>query len=81
MCTLLFTKPRLYLITFNIWCYIVCIGLSLNKARRINWIPVSFSVIFLLTSVLPVNYASITRNKLRSDIENELEKSGISSLP
>lgn len=72
---------RLYLITFNIWCYIVCIGLILNKARRINWIPVSFSVIFLLTSVLPVNYASITRNKLRSDIENELEKSGISSLP
>lgn len=72
---------RLYLITFNAWCYIVCIGLILNKARRINWIPVSFSVIFLLTSVLPVNYAGITRNKIHADIESELKASGISSLP
>lgn len=72
---------RLYLITFNIWCYIVCIGLILNKARRINWIPVSFSAIFLLTSILPVNYASITRNKLRSDIESALKESSVSTLP
>lgn len=72
---------RLYLITFNIWCYIVCIGLIVNKAKRINWIPISFSVIFLLTSVLPVNYASITRNKIHADIESELKTSGISSLP
>lgn len=72
---------RLYLITFNIWCYIVCIGLILNKARRINWIPLSFSAIFLLTSVLPVNYAGITRKKIHTDIENELKASGISQLP
>lgn len=72
---------RLYLITFNIWCYIVCIGLIINKARRINWIPISFSVLFLLTSVLPINYASITRNKIYADIEYKLKESGLSSLP
>jgi hypothetical protein len=54
------TINRLYLITLNIWCYIVCIGLVFTKARRISWIPISFSILFLLTSALPVNYASIT---------------------
>lgn len=55
------TINRLYLATLNGWFYIVCIGLFVIKARRINWIPVSFAGIFLLTSALPVNYAGITR--------------------
>ena len=67
------TINRLYLITLNIWFYIVCAGLFFTKARRIYWISVSFSLIFLLTSVLPVNYASITRNTLRSDVEEEMK--------
>lgn len=36
------TINRLYLITLNVWCYFVCITLILIKAKRINWIPVSF---------------------------------------
>lgn len=75
------TINRLYLITLNIWFYAVCIGLVLTKARRISWIPISFAILFLLTSVLPVNYASITRNCLRNDIKKELEKSGRTNLP
>lgn len=75
------TINRLYLITLNIWFYIVCIGLFFTKARRIYWIPVSFSVIFLLTSVLPINYASITRNTLRSDIEKEIERTCKAEVP
>lgn len=67
------TINRLYLITFNAWCYMVCIGLFITKAKRINWIPISFAVIFLLTSVLPINYSSITRNTLRNDILKELK--------
>ena len=39
------TINRLYLITLNVWCYFVCITLILIKAKRINWIPVSFSII------------------------------------
>ena len=75
------TINRLYLITLNIWCYIVCFGLVLTRARRISWIPILFSIIFLLTSVLPVNYASITRNVMRRSIEKELARSGKTDLP
>ena len=75
------TINRLYLITLNIWCYIVCFGLVLTRARRISWIPISFSIIFLLTSVLPVNYASITRNVMRHSVEKELARSGKTDLP
>ena len=75
------TINRLYLITLNIWCYIVCFGLVLTRARRISWIPILFSIIFLLTSVLPVNYASITRNVIRRSIEKELARSGKTDLP
>ena len=55
------TLNRLYLLTLNIWFYIVCIGLFVLRARRIQWIAVSFAGIFLLTSVLPVNYARLTQ--------------------
>ena len=46
------TINRLYLLTFNLWCYLVCIGLLTNRARRISWIPISFACIFLLVSIL-----------------------------
>lgn len=75
------TINRLYLITVNIWFYIVCIGLIFTKARRINWIPVSFAAIFLLTSVLPVNYASITRDILLKNVKTELEQTCDMPLP
>lgn len=75
------TINRLYLITLNAWFYIVCIGLFVIKARRISWIPISFAVLFLLTSVLPVNYASITRNAIRSGIEAEIKQKGDLELP
>lgn len=75
------TINRLYLLTFNIWCYAVCIGLLINRARRISWIPISFACIFLLVSVLPVNYASITRNKIHADIKSRLEQAEAPSLP
>lgn len=69
------TLNRLYLATLNGWFYIVCIGLFIIKARRINWIPISFAIIFLLTSALPVNYASITRNVMLNEIKAEMQRS------
>ena len=75
------TINRLYLLTFNLWCYLVCIGLLTNRARRISWIPISFACIFLLVSILPVNYASITRNKIHADIKSRLEQAEAPSLP
>lgn len=66
------TVNRLYLITLNLWFYFVCITLFLTKARRINWITISFALVFLLTSAFPVNYLSITRNYMESHIEKTL---------
>ena len=66
------TLNRLYLATLNAWFYFVCIGLAVGKARRISWIPISFSLVFLLTSVLPVNYAGITRSVLRNNVKEAL---------
>lgn len=75
------TINRLYLVTLNIWFYFVCIGLAVTKAKRISWIPVSFSLLFLLTSVFPVNYASITRQVLQSEIRAVWKQSGQGDLP
>ena len=75
------TLNRLYLATLNAWFYFVCIGLIAGKAKRISWIPISFSIIFLLTSVLPVNYASITRNTLRREVKELMTQSGLDTLP
>ena len=66
------TINRLYLITLNLWFYFVCITLFITRARRINWITISFALIFLLTSAFPINYFSITRNCMDSKIRKML---------
>lgn len=66
------TIHRLYLITLNLWFYFVCIVLFLTKARRINWITISFALAFLLTSAFPINYFSITRWTMESKIKQTL---------
>lgn len=75
------TINRLYLATLNGWFYIVCIGLFIIKARRINWIPISFAGIFLLTSALPVNYAGITKNTILKEIKAEMQRSCRADTP
>ena len=75
------TINRLYLATLNLWFYAVCIGLIVGKARRISWIPISFSLVFLLTSVLPVNYTSITRRVLHGKVKQALREGNRYDLP
>ena len=72
---------RLYLITLNGWFYIVCIGLFVNKVQRINWIPISFSLLFLLTSALPVNYANFTKKSIHKQVKEEIETNHKPQLP
>lgn len=67
------TLNRLYILTINLWFYAVCIGLFLIRARRIHWIPVSFALLFLLTSALPVmNYAGITHRYLYNKVYEKI---------
>ncbi len=70
------TIARLYLATMNVWFYLVCLGLFLTRARRIHWIPISFAVLFLLTSALPLNYTSLTRHALMNEVERALTQAG-----
>ena len=75
------TLNRLYLLTLNGWYYLVCIGLFLMKAKRIHWIAISFGGLFLITSALPVNYASITRKYMVEHITKILNDTYHGPLP
>ena len=75
------TIARLYLATLNVWFYAVCLGLFFSRARRIHWIPISFAALFLLTSALPINYTSLTRNVLFKQVERALKQAKVTDLP
>lgn len=75
------TPLRLYLLTFNLWCYAVCIGLVVGRARRIRWILTSLAAVFLLTSVLPVNFTSISLRVHRHNLDRLVENTLPITLP
>ena len=75
------TVNRLYMATLNLWFYGVCIGLILSRGRRIHWIPLSFAALAFVTSSLPVNFYSITRHSILSNIERALSAHGNPALP
>ena len=66
------TAPRLYLALFNVWCYAVCIGLTVSKSKRFRWIPLSFLALAALSSVGPQNFAAMSRRSLVSDVKKAL---------
>lgn len=75
------TEDRLYVLTLNLWFYAVCLGLFVTRARRIHWVSLSFGLLFLLTSALPVNYSSITYDVITSRIDRFLESHEHPGLP
>lgn len=75
------TVNRLYILTLNIWFYIVCVGLYLTKARRIHWISLSFSAIMLLTSAQPYNFHELTKMHMTDYVAKQIEKHRPSKLP
>jgi len=75
------TPLRLYLLTFNLWCYVVCIGLFVRRAQRIRWIMISLAAVFLLTSILPFNYTSISLRARRHKLDRLVENTLPATLP
>lgn len=75
------TVNRLYLLTLNIWFYVVCIGLFLSRARRVWWIPASFAAFFLLTSVLPINISNFSHNWIYKRVETFIKDNYKGKLP
>uniref|UniRef100_A0AB33JQ04 DUF4153 domain-containing protein n=1 Tax=Prevotella sp. GTC17262 TaxID=3236797 RepID=A0AB33JQ04_9BACT len=75
------TVARLYVLTFNIWCYAVCLYLILNKSRRMLLVPVSFAMIALLTSVGPQSYANITLHSMKNQVKQIFAQAPNQQLP
>lgn len=75
-----YTPNRLYLLALNLWFYLVCVGLALPR-KRIRWIPASFAALFLLTSVFPWNFTSLSRNYLRHAVDNAFRTTCQTPLP
>lgn len=75
------TVNRLYTITLNIWYYVVCIGLWFTRCRRINWISLSFAGLYLLTSALPINFCTISRNAILNRIDGFFTEHSEAVLP
>ena len=75
------TVSRLYVLVFNIWCYVVCIGLLITRNRRLWWVPASFAAVLFLISVGPQAIPSMTQRQLKSEARKAFTASGINQLP
>ena len=67
---------RLYILLFNVWCYVVCLVLCLQRSRRIWWIPISFCLLFFLASMGPWSFTSITKKVMLTELEEALRAHG-----
>lgn len=75
------TANRLYVLTANVWFYIVAIGLWLVRCRRIHWVALSFGLILLLSSSQPFNYYEIARHSMTGYIQNAVDAHKPKHLP
>ena len=75
------TVSRLYVVVFNLWCYVVCIGLLLCRNKRIWWVPASFAVVLFLISVGPWSIPNVTERRLLGEAREALVASGMKQLP
>lgn len=76
------TATRLYVLTFNVWCYVVFAYMIITRTRRFNGVAISFAVVFLLTSIFPyANYITLTDNMMRSQLRESFKEVGFSEFP
>ena len=70
------TILRVYLVVFNLWCYAVCITLTIKRKAGIMWIPVSFTLTFAAMTVLPINVSTCVRKQLTAKVTATLQENG-----
>lgn len=75
------TVSRLYVLVFNIWCYVVCIGLLITRNKRIWWVPASFAAVLFLISVGPWSIPNVTERRLLDEAHEAFAATGIKQLP
>lgn len=76
-----FSVPRLYVLTFNLWCYAVCAYLIYNKSRRMWLVPLSFVVVLFVVSVGPWSFAHVVYRSFKTDVESAFKADGIKKFP
>lgn len=69
-----FTAPRLYVLTFNIWCWAVFILLGLKENRNYGRVAQSFAIVFVATSILPWANFMTLGDYLRGPIDDSVEE-------
>ena len=67
------TMPRLYVLTFNLWCYGVCLWLVKCKGSRVIWIPILFAAVLFVTSVGPQNYSNLAKAWIKHEVRTALK--------
>ncbi|MCQ2203285.1 MAG: DUF4153 domain-containing protein [Bacteroidales bacterium] len=72
---------RLYVVALCIYCFIIVIGLILNKGRRVNFMLVSFGVLFLLTSAQPMNIVNTTMTIMYGRLKEKIAAYPPDKLP
>lgn len=70
------TVSRVYLIVFNLWCYVACFIMWLKNDNRIMWLSMTPAMLFVLLSVFPVNVSSAVRNSMLRDVRRTIAQSG-----
>ena len=70
------TILRVYLVAFNLWCYVVCLVLIIRRNVGIMWIPVSFTLTFAIMTVLPINVSTCVKRNLTSKVTDVLKENG-----
>ncbi len=76
------TLSRIYVLTFNVWSYCVLIYYIFCKPKTINYIAISFALVFVATSILPfANYKTLTDDIMRRRLIDTMMNVGIDRLP
>jgi len=75
------TTDRLYVILVNIWYYVVCLYLIFTHNRRILWLPLSFCLLFLVSSAQPFSFVILPKYMRSYTISKIIEKHKPDTLP
>ncbi|MCQ2285923.1 MAG: DUF4153 domain-containing protein [Bacteroidales bacterium] len=68
------TIYRGYVLVLNIWFYAILLFLFFTKSKKIKWIPLSFALTFLLTSVGPWSISNLTYRHFGHNLITTCEK-------
>lgn len=70
------TILRIYLVAFNLWCYVVCIILIIRRNAGIMWIPLSLVLTFAVLTLLPVNVSGYVKKNLTAQVTAAMQENG-----